>query len=66
MSTEIKERPACAEKSMPFPTETECPGCGVVVEIWSDEDETLCVNCGYRIVRDNISACILESGHDSD
>ncbi len=24
----------------------ECPACGGVVEVWSDEDKSYCLNCG--------------------
>ncbi|NOX19944.1 MAG: hypothetical protein GXO99_01595 [Nitrospirae bacterium] len=46
---EFNEKPACAYKSMPFPTEVTCPQCGAEIEIWSDEDQTACRLCGYVV-----------------
>lgn len=47
---EIKEKPACSTKSAPFPAEVGCPRCGAVIEIWSDEDEAPCGQCGYVVL----------------
>ncbi|GAB4406957.1 MAG: hypothetical protein OHK0032_02130 [Thermodesulfovibrionales bacterium] len=47
----FKERPACAEKSSPFPESITCPKCGEDIELWSDEEETQCIFCGYRVFK---------------
>ncbi len=49
--SEFKERPACSEKYSPFPELITCPECGEDVELWSDEEETLCHFCGYRVFK---------------
>ncbi len=46
---DFKEKPACAYKSIPFPTEVTCPQCGAEIEIWSDEEQTHCRLCGYVV-----------------
>lgn len=46
---EIKNRSHCSVKNIPFPTEIICPICGYEVELWTDEDETRCYACGYKI-----------------
>jgi DNA-directed RNA polymerase subunit RPC12/RpoP len=34
---------------MPFPTVITCPICGYEVDLWTDEDETRCYICDYKI-----------------
>jgi DNA-directed RNA polymerase subunit RPC12/RpoP len=51
MSADRKEKSACSEKNMAFPTEIVCPKCAAETEIWSDEDETHCGHCGYIILK---------------
>jgi DNA-directed RNA polymerase subunit RPC12/RpoP len=46
---EIKDRSRCSIINITFPTEMTCPICGYEVEIWTDQDETGCYICGYRI-----------------
>ena len=46
---EFPEKPACAMKNVPFPTEVTCPQCGAEIEIWSDENETACKLCGFVV-----------------
>jgi ribosomal protein S27AE len=29
--------------------EVTCPHCGFEIEIWSDEDKTMCGVCGYGV-----------------
>lgn len=45
------EKPACAVKRSPVPQVLECPGCEDHVEIWSDEDDTVCSSCGQTVTR---------------
>jgi len=42
----------------PFPESIKCP-CGAETEIWSDEQETVCSNCGKRVKR-RLPACCLD------
>ncbi len=28
----------------------ECPSCGGEIEVWADDDKSLCTWCGYQIV----------------
>ncbi len=46
-----KERSHCSARTMPAPEFTVCTGCGDDVEIWTDEDDTICSKCGRRIYR---------------
>jgi predicted RNA-binding Zn-ribbon protein involved in translation (DUF1610 family) len=41
----------------PRAEEIDCPGCGEAVEIWSDEAEVACPNCGTLVFREMPSAC---------
>jgi ribosomal protein S27AE len=47
----FKDKPACSEKSVPFPTEVTCPRCGSEIELWSDEEASDCGLCGYEVVK---------------
>ena len=49
--SEFKERPACAEKYLPVPEFITCPKCGEEIELWSDEEETACLFCCYRVFK---------------
>lgn len=39
----------------PKPEYLYCPNCGERVEIWTDEDETICDNCGAKVTRKQAS-----------
>ncbi|MEA1928316.1 MAG: hypothetical protein U9N73_08910, partial [Candidatus Auribacterota bacterium] len=41
----------------PRAEEIDCPNCGYEVEIWSDEAEAVCPECGTPIFRVVPSAC---------
>jgi len=41
----------------PKPEYVACPNCGSDVEIWSDENETECLNCGSKVSR-NLPSCL--------
>jgi len=41
----------------PKPEYIACPNCGSSVEIWTDENETECVNCGSKVPR-YIQSCL--------
>jgi ribosomal protein S27E len=45
----IDRKAACSVKSAPVPLEVSCPGCSTEIEIWSDETETTCGNCGSTV-----------------
>jgi len=38
--------PGSQEIRKPYPEEIVCTGCGKTLEIWSDETETTCEDCG--------------------
>jgi hypothetical protein len=50
--------PGSAEIRSPFPGEIVCDFCGRKNEIWSDEPDMICVNCGMTITRDIAPSCI--------
>ncbi|NTU42970.1 MAG: hypothetical protein HGA78_07945 [Nitrospirales bacterium] len=50
-------KPACAEKSTPFPEIVPCPGCGQDLEFWTDEEEITCKGCGHTITRQIPKSC---------
>lgn len=43
------ERSHCNAKTMPVPVSDNCPKCGCDVERWSDEEETPCPSCGWKV-----------------
>ncbi|MBF0487949.1 MAG: hypothetical protein HQK98_07285 [Nitrospirae bacterium] len=43
--SQFKEKPLCAVNSAAVPNTLECPSCGAVLEMWSDEDEVRCKDC---------------------
>lgn len=47
----FKEKSPCSIKYAPVPEFITCPQCGGDVEFWTDEEETQCISCGYRIFR---------------
>jgi hypothetical protein len=46
---QLEKRPACSVKSAPFPVEAICSKCLADNELWSDETETTCTECGNLI-----------------
>lgn len=42
----LENKPACSVQSVPVPAEVTCPQCGEEMEIWSDENDTICKACG--------------------
>ncbi|MCL4476675.1 MAG: hypothetical protein M1508_10685 [Nitrospirae bacterium] len=48
---EFKEKSACAEKYSPFPEFITCPKCREEIELWTDEEETVCFFCGYKVFK---------------
>ncbi len=47
----FSEKPACSETYIPIPEYITCPKCGEDIELWSDEEETLCIACGYKVFK---------------
>jgi hypothetical protein len=41
----------------PRPETVPCPHCGKEMEIWSDEEETACPDCGGAVFREMPAAC---------
>jgi len=65
----IKGRKALAEKNpascpglsqfmRPTPSFFKCPKCHGDVEIWSDEEEAPCPNCGTVVSKGKIQSCL--------
>ncbi len=50
--------PGSLEIRRPYPEEVECIFCGSTVEIWSDEVETRCDNCGRTVTREMKPTCL--------
>jgi predicted amidophosphoribosyltransferase len=50
--------PGSKEIRNPYPEDLICIFCGAKNEIWSDEPDTNCKNCGKTITRDIASSCI--------
>ena len=50
--------PGSKEIKNPFPEEIVCIFCGNSVEIWSDEIETVCDNCGKTVTREMKTTCL--------
>ena len=46
---EIKGKSHCSVVIMPVPVFVNCLKCGYEVELWSDEEETVCPLCGNKI-----------------
>lgn len=50
--------PGVAKLLRPAPEYLKCPNCGAEVEIWSDESEIVCDNCGALVTRDVAPSCL--------
>jgi hypothetical protein len=46
-----KGKSACSLKNLPTPELIPCPRCGDELEIWTDEEETVCQTCRHTILR---------------
>lgn len=49
--------PGLSQFMRPKPEYIKCPRCGGQVEIWSDEEETECENCGATAKR-GVQSCL--------
>lgn len=47
----VLEKSPCSVKAQAVPEFVTCPGCGGEVELWTDEDETACFFCGYKVFK---------------
>lgn len=50
--------PGSKEITSPFPEEMTCLYCNTSLEIWSDETETVCDNCGKTVSREMKTTCL--------
>ena len=50
--------PGSAEIRQPTPEDIRCQKCGEKIEIWSDEPDTACKNCGHMNARPIGTSCI--------
>ena len=46
-----KGKSRCSVKYLPVPDFITCPKCGEEIELWSDEDETVCFFCGHKVFK---------------
>jgi|GEM_PF-6344716 DNA-directed RNA polymerase subunit RPC12/RpoP len=52
MNKEFKKKPTPPEKFTPLLSiVVTCPKCGLNIELWNDEDETVCKFCGYAVFK---------------
>jgi DNA-directed RNA polymerase subunit RPC12/RpoP len=42
----------------PTPSYIKCPRCNGDVEIWSDENEAQCLNCGFVVSKSKVQSCL--------
>jgi hypothetical protein len=58
MSVFKESCPGSLEIRSPYPEEIRCLWCDSLNEIWSDETETDCRNCGKKMTRGLKTSCI--------
>jgi len=46
-----KQKSPCSTKSAPVPEFIACAQCGAEVELWTDEEETVCPSCKHRVFK---------------
>lgn len=49
-----KQKSPCSTRSIPVPEFIACIKCGHEIEIWTDEDETICHTCGHKLFKKEI------------
>lgn len=52
--------PGISQFMRPTPSFVKCPRCSIDVEIWSDEQETTCHNCGGAVSREEKTQSCLD------
>jgi DNA-directed RNA polymerase subunit RPC12/RpoP len=50
--------PGISQFMNPKPSYLKCPTCHTDVEIWSDEEQTTCQNCGTTVSRGKLQSCL--------
>ncbi len=50
--------PGSIRNATPTPIDRKCHNCGVMVEMWSDEEKTDCHKCGTTIFKDKVPTCV--------
>jgi DNA-directed RNA polymerase subunit RPC12/RpoP len=50
--------PGSKQFTQPTPEFYPCPWCGGEVEIWSDEPQAKCPECGREVTRERVQGCI--------
>lgn len=50
--------PGISQFIQPTPSYIKCPRCNGDVEIWSDENEAQCPNCGFVASKDKVQSCL--------
>jgi len=51
MPHDKNHKPACSTVNASVPDEVACGECGSLVEMWSDEQEAQCPECGQNLYR---------------
>ncbi|MBI5073816.1 MAG: hypothetical protein HZB62_01405 [Nitrospirae bacterium] len=46
-----QKKSPCSTRNIPVPEFIACIKCGNEIEIWTDEDETICHTCGHKIFK---------------
>lgn len=47
----LKRKSPCSTSTSAVPECITCIKCGHEIEIWTDEDETACRSCGYKVFK---------------
>jgi transcription elongation factor Elf1 len=50
-SARKEEKSPCSIQNAPMPETFSCPQCADSVEVWTDEEEATCGNCGCQVIR---------------
>ncbi len=50
--------PGISQFMQPTPSFVKCPRCNGDVEIWSDEKDTQCPNCGFVVSKARPQSCL--------
>ena len=46
-----KQKSPCSTKNVPVPEFITCRKCGAEVELWTEEEETLCPDCNHKVFK---------------
>ena len=50
-SDKTRGKSPCSIKNVPAPEFVSCTQCGADVELWTDEEESVCSSCGRKVFR---------------